>query len=308
MHIQVLDAARLKATAKHLERVVPHLQHAAALDAVARSLRYRDFFEFTAHPDAVAANAVDADPATAFGVIVRLVAELEAPPGDVLFALGKGRLLSNTAWPLDTHLALRAALFRETVFKDARHGGPGTVVLDRVQGRPVRKRAYLQALGRPTVMVFDTGPGHRGDREYTIPRTPLPDFVPERLWRPYGVWALKDGSAVAFSRDYLPIWRVTPAGVERVQPWHWIHGIAEEMRFFDATPDTDWTGPRAVARADAWLAQHRIRELPRLVEVFPHFFEPDVQRFEDALQRFHSAEPERPLPSYASPYRSPLWG
>jgi len=308
MHIQIRDAARLKATAKHLQRILPQLQHATALDAVARALTYRDFFEFTAHPAATGTAAADADETTARGVIRRLAHELEAPEGEVLFAVGKGRLVSHGGWSMSTQLSLRASLFRETLFPSARHGGPGTVVMDRVAGRPVRRRAYLKELGRPTVMVFDSGPGHRGDREYTVPRTPLPDFVPDRLWRPYGLWSLKDGSTIAFSRDYLPIWRVTDAGVERVDPWHWIAGIASEHRFSDATSDPDWTGPIATARADAWLAQHRIRELPRLVEAFPHLFEPDVQRFEDALRRFQSAAPVTPRPSYASRYRSPLWG
>ncbi len=169
----------------------------------------------------------------------------------------------------------------------------------RAGGRPSRP-AYLRIAGRPSSVVYDSGPETCADFEVVTPRSPLADFVPSRLWLPYGYWTLSDGSQVIFARDYLPMWRIVEGVVERLEPWYWIKGINAAFNFAQSRGTSDWAAGDARELVLAHLAQHRILGLPRLVDVMPHLLEPEVGSIAKGVGRLRERRGgDALLPAYA---------
>jgi len=283
MRISFPDLSRPKAAAKLLSRLSNGVTLSSAHEATARAAGYRDWHELAqASPASVKAGF---DLGTAKQVVLGIADRLELLPGDVQYAVAKARLLGSGPWALDDHLALTTSVWRERQFGVPARGKPGTVIKVRAHGeiRP----AYLGRSGRPSYVVYDTGPGMCADFEVVTPRSPLPDFVPSRLWLPYGYWTLRDGSEVIFARDYLPIWRVSGGIVERLDPWLWIEGIEETTVFSSRLGTVVWSRGPAREQALEHLAQRRIFELPRLVEAMPHLVGPDVDSVEAGVARLH---------------------
>mgnify|MGYP000855220764 CR=1 FL=1 len=199
MRISISDLSRAKAAAKALARLSPAAKLATVHEGLARTFGYRDWHELsvTAAAPAPATAAEDI-----LSVVLGLSDALDLDPGDVQYALNKARLLPATPLSIDAHLSLCAATWRR-YFGPPGRGKPGTIVKVKAHGQV--RPAYLLQPGRPTILLFDTGLGSCADFEVVTPRTPLPDYVPSRLWLPYGYWTLTDGSEVMFSRDYFPL-------------------------------------------------------------------------------------------------------
>lgn len=295
MRIQYSDASRPKQAAKNLAR----LQGAPALSSVqaalARSLGYRDWHDFneTQGPDTILApNGPDAP-----RIISDLADLTDLPDADIQYAVSKARLFGSTPWTLDEQLAIRARLWRARLFGPPGRGKPGTVVRDMAYN--ARTPAYLLVPGKPTAILTDTQRSTRADFEVTTPRTPLGDFVPSRLWLPYGAWTLKDGSEVLFSRDYYPLWRIHGGQVERLDPWLWIDGTMDEMHF--APPRSSvWSSGPARDAALAKLALHRVADVPRLADIMAHLIDPDIETFGSAVARLRARSyPDAVVPAFA---------
>jgi len=294
MRIHFPDLVRPKQAAKYLARASTELKLATVHDELARVLGYRDWHELAiaSHPNSLAApDRPDLDGAVL--TILALADGLGLPDGDVQYAVSRARLLRATPWSIDEHMLLRTSIWRRRVFGTPRRGKPGTVVRDKAYGSGTP--AYLRYPGRPTYLLFDTGFGTRADFEVATPRSPLSDFVPSRIWLPYGAWKLRDTSEVLFSRDYLPMWRMTNDRTERIAPWLWITDIAEEKHF--ASRGTDiWASGAARDSAIAYLRQHRIFELPVLTDIMPHLFEPQVESLQDGVSRLYGSRRDAEAP------------
>lgn len=294
MRIHFPDLVRPKQAAKYLARASTELKLAMVHEAVARALGYRDWHELsiTSHLNVLAdTDSPDLDGAVL--TILELADALGIPDGHVQYAMSRARLLRATPWSIDEHMRLRTSIWRRRVFGTPRRGKPGTVVRDKAYGSGTL--AYLRYPGRPTYLLFDTGFGTRADFEVATPRSPLPDFVPSRIWLPYGVWKLLDASEVLFSRDYLPMWRMTNGRTERVAPWLWIKDIAEE-KHFPSRGTTIWASGAARDSAVAYLQQHRIFELPMLTDIMPHLFEPQVESLQDGVARLYGSRRDAEAP------------
>lgn len=148
------------------------------------------------------------------------------------------------------------------------------------------RAGYVLRIADLMYVLYDSGEGGCVPAEAVTPRTPISDFLPARLWLPYGVWTLDDGSEVVFARDYLPLWRITAEGVERLDPWLWIRGIKSD-RWFAANTEGDWWRPAGRLPALAYLEQHRISELPKLANAMPHMFVPGVETIKGAVRRMY---------------------
>ncbi|WP_245420470.1 hypothetical protein [Mesorhizobium sp. WSM3876] len=291
------DLTRPKQAAKYLVRASTGLKLATVHEALARALGYRDWHELsiTSHPNALAAHdGPDLD--AALLTILDLADALGLPDGHVQYAVSRARLLRATPWSIDEHMVLRASIWRRRVFGPPGRGKPGTVV--KYKAYDSAALAYLRYPGRPTHLLFDTGFGMRADFEVATPRTALPDFVPSRIWLPYGLWQLTDGLEVAFSRDYLPMWRISNDGTERLAPWLWIKDIAEEKHFASGGTAI-WASGAARDSAVAYLQQHRISELPMLTDIMPHLFEPQVESLQDGVARLCGSRGDAGAPPYA---------
>ena len=274
MRIQFPDLSRPKAAAKVLARLSPELKLSTAQEALAHALGYRDWHELSlsAGPDTPPQAVLDMRQIT--HLILSVSQSVGLLDGDVQYAISKTRLLCDAPSSLAEQLRLRATIWREHLLGSPARGKPGTVIKVKADGAITP--AYLCRVGRTTYVLYDTGPGMCADFEIVTPRVPLPDFVPSRLWLPYGYWTLQDGSEVLFARDYLPIWRIARGIVERVDPWLWIGGITSHT-MFPAPYTSIWSRGPARELALNYLAEHRIFELPKLVDVMPHLFEPGVQ-------------------------------
>lgn len=284
MRIQCPDLGRPKQAAKNLVRLSSDLKLSATHEALACALGYRDWHELSisTHPvTSLASLEMSMDDASR--IVLDVADTLGLPDPDVQYAVSKARLLRDTPWSMDDQLGLRTKIWRQRVFGSPGRGKPGTVVKDRAHG--ANTPAYLRRAGRPTYLLFDSGMGERADFEVVTPRTPLADFVPSRLWLPYGYWTLQDGSEVIFARDYLPMWRVTEGVVERLDPWLWINGITAEFHFTTSVATVVWASGPARELALHHLTKHRIFELPKLVDVMPHLFEADVETIAGGVER-----------------------
>lgn len=282
MRIQFPDLVRPKQAAKYLVRLSHDLKLAAAHEALARVLGYRDWHELSISAGATSESR-ETDIDDAVRIVLGLAEALGLPDPDVQLAITRARLLRGTPWSLEEQLGLRAAIWRRNLFGAPGRGKPGTVVRDKAHG--ANNPAYLRRSGRPTYLLFDTGLGERADYQVVTPRTPLANFVPSRLWLPYGYWTLRDRSEVIFSRNYLPMWRIAKGAVERLDPWLWINGITAEFHFATSLATVVWASGPARELALRHLAERRISALPRLVDVMPCLFEADVDTIADGVER-----------------------
>lgn len=283
MRIQFSDTSRPKQAAKNLARFPGAPALSAVQTALAQSLGYRDWHDLKQNPGAD--TAISPRGPEAPRVIGDLAGLTGLPDADVQYAISKARLFGSTPWTVDEQLDIRARLWRTRLFGPPGRGKPGTVVRDMAYG--ARTPAYLLLPGKPTTILTDTQRSGRADFEVTTPRTPLPDFVPSRLWLPYGAWTLADGSEVLFSRDYYPLWRIDGDLVERLDPWLWIEGKFHEVHF--APPRSSvWASGPAREAALAKLARHRIADVPRLADAMAHLIDPDIDAIGQAVARLRA--------------------
>jgi hypothetical protein len=264
MRIFFPDVSRPKTAARLLSRMSPAVRLTAAQQAVAHATGYRDWHELTHAPASRGDNATIAD---AKRIILSIADRLGLTASDAQYAVARSRLLRRDAWPLAEHLDLCTSIWREREFGAAKRGRPGTLVKVRAHGRT--EIAYLRLAGRPSYVLYDSGPGMCADFEVITPRAQPDDFLPARFWLPYGYWTLGGGSEVIFARDYLPLWRVFKGAVERLDPWLWIEGISKTTIFSDQLRTVIWERGPAREVALSHLERRRIFELPKLVEALP---------------------------------------
>ncbi|WP_266064178.1 hypothetical protein [Brucella intermedia] len=298
MRIQFVDLDRPKQAAKYLSHAATNLKLSLVHEALARVLGYRDWHELSTSANRSQFYPSKLQVDDGVRVILELADTLSLPYGEVQYAVSKARLLQEMPWSIDEQITLRAAIWRRGLFGPPGRGKPGTVVKDKAYG--ANTPAYLRRAGRPTYLLFDTGLGERADFEVATPQAALSDFVPSRLWLPYGVWKLKDGSEVIFSRDYFPMWGISENRVERLAPWLWINGIVSQSHFWKSGGGA-WSSASARELAVGRLAAHRISELPKLTDIMPHLFEADVDSMKEGVRRHYAAQTEGTLlpPSYA---------
>ena len=81
----------------------------------------------------------------------------------------------------------------------------------------------------------------------------MPAFAPMRLRLAYGVWTEECGSKVLFSRDYYPLWRISPDGqIVPEDPWRWVTFVDQAWFWDNARPP--------------WLNRETEREIERRME------------------------------------------
>lgn len=297
MRILFTDLDRPKSVAKRLSRLSPDLTLAKTQEALARAMGYRDWHELTVSAQITTAERTEFSIARAKQLVLSLSDALALESGDVQYALSKGCLLGGTLRRMEDQLLLRTTILRERVFGPPARNKPGTIIKVKEHGRI--RHAYLRSAGRPTRVVYNEGPGMCADFEAITPRTPIEDFLPARLWLPYGYWTLRDGSEVAFARDYLPLWRISNGVVERLDPWLWIMGITAN-HYFTIHTETGWWREPARKAALEYLERNRIFELPRLANAMPFMIDDEVCSVPDATIRlYQKSNVSGKLPGYA---------
>lgn len=284
MRIHFSNTDRPKAAAKLLVRETENVKLADAQEAIARAIGYRDWYDFTAASKPGTPTTI-LQAAEWKAVILSVTDALGVGYGDVQYALMRSRVMPDM--PLEEALAIRASIWRERLFGPPGRGKPGTVV--RIKEPGSKRHAYLLEMGRPAHLLYDTGFGICADFEVVTPRVPVEDFVPSRLWLPYGYWTLADGSIVTFSRDYKPMWRTIDGISERQDPWLWVNEIRGETHFATMAGSLYWSGGAARTLALDHLRTHRIVGLPRLLDAMAFVFDPAVESVGKAVARMRDA-------------------
>lgn len=266
------NTTRPKKAAKHIaQRFKMPLSQAQR--GIACAAGYRDWHELERGVDATLPSPLDQHQ-TLDEFIARhaqltgtLAAELGVPDGDAQSALAKARLSGERTPDLAEQIAVRLACFRATSLPVAGARMPGAVGKIKSAGRN-GELVILRSFGAPTHAITHKGSVLIADFEYVSPRTPLPLFLPMRLYLPYGVWTEEDGAQVLFSRDYKPLWRVGVDGVvERLEPWLWIRHKAQAYLWDEVK--TPWHDRRLKAALEQRLANLGIHELPILADALP---------------------------------------
>jgi hypothetical protein len=287
MRIQFASINRAKAIAKSIA-LVTQLPLSACQTAFAQAAGYRDWFElnqFTRKHDSITLHTLDPSSGAIelTNLCLNLEAKLAADGGDILYALSPFDLYGRSH-TLPEIIDIRCKMLRATSIPFNGRRKAGEVGRLKVSGRnawPV----LLREFGKPTRVV--TAKSLRGvvaDFEYVSPREPLPLFVPPRLFWAYGVWTEKDGSRVLFSRDYMPLWRLSPGSrPQRLEPWLWIEKT-QETHFWDDR-QSPWSDSKRSEIELRRLGDFGVFGLPRLVEALPLVFqEPSISGIPEAVE------------------------
>ncbi|WP_156022534.1 hypothetical protein [Sphingobium indicum] len=286
MRIVFDDTKRPLAAAKLLARHADQVSLSEAQQAIARAAGYRDWHELKNSIGLKLSVSPHDDVNTVKYFILHVADALKCEQGDVQYALTKSRLFSLT---LERNLSLRAIICRELFFGPSERGAVGALV--RVPALRGGELGYL----KPDVdgysrILYNSGFGGCASTEVITPKVTPEDFTPSILWLPYGYWRVSDGSIVAFSRDYKPLWRINKGVAEPTNPWEWIPDICEEFWFREIARSTTWSYGPARDLAMNFLAENRIFEAPRLVDAMPFLFEQGEKNVDGAVKRLEKSK------------------
>ena len=219
------NLTRPKRAAKHLYTVFPDIPLSTSQRAVAVACGYRDWHDFEVSHDATELTVLDEHlpegvfRERAIALSRSLAATLDLHDGDVQAALPDMRLTGNRVFTRDDHEAIRTACWRAgpLPWKEDRH--PGAIFRIKSAGfSKTEPHWWRKSSGGVRFIDHSTSNGVCATFEAVVPRARIEDFVPRRLWLPYGWMDMEDGSRVLFSRDYLPLWRIAGRKVERLKP------------------------------------------------------------------------------------------
>ena len=268
------NLTRPKKAAKHLSVVFPGIPLSSCQRAVALACGYRDWHELEVSHAAAEPTVLDEHlPEGAFreraiALSRSLAAALNAHDGDVQAALPDMRLAGNRTFTRDDHEAIRTACWRAgpLPWKEGRH--PGVIFRIKSAGFSRTERHWWRK-SSDGVRFLDhsTSNGLCATFEAVVPVTRMEDFVPRRLWLPYGWMDLEDGSRMLFSRDYLPLWRIDDGKVERLKPTAEMPAYRDRQWFPEG--GKPWSSGPAREAAERMLAEYGITALPRLADVLP---------------------------------------
>lgn len=282
------NLTRPKKAAKRLSAAFPALQLAKTQTAIAVACGYRDWHEFEISHAAAEPSILDehlSDDRFRERVVElsrSLAASLGMHDGDIQAVLPNLRLTGNRVFTYSDHEAIRTACWRRgpIPWKAGRH--PGAIFRIRSKGFSRTESHWWRQSDRAVRFVDHSTPnGLCATFEAIVPRTRLDDFVPRRLWLPYGWMDMRDGSQVLFSRDYLPLWRIVDGKAERLKPTADVSSFRERHWF---SRDGRWSyGPPRDA-AERMLAEYNITALPRLVDVLPILIQDERIDIKDAAE------------------------
>jgi hypothetical protein len=267
------NLTRPKKAAKQLSAAFPEIPLSSVQRAVAMACGYRDWHELEISHAAAEPSVLDEHltegpfQERAIALSRSLAGSLNVHDGDVQAALPDMRLTGNRAFTRDDHEVIRTACWRAgpIPWQGGRHPG----VIFRIKSAGFSKTEphwWRKSRGGVGFIDHSTSNGACATFEAVVPRTRLQDFVPRRLWLPYGWMDMEDRSRVLFSRDYLPLWRISDGKVERLIPTADVYGFRGRHWFSE---DGRWSYGPAREAAEQVLADYGITALPRLADVLP---------------------------------------
>ena len=148
---------------------------------------------------------------------------------------------------------------------------PGTIVKVRTGGLAVRRGSpayFLGIRGSGVRLLTDAAIAVALRSQISVPSMPIPAFAPMLLRLAYGVWTEADETRVLFSRDYFPLWRVSPDGeVVADDPWRWVLFVKEEW-FWD-NGHTPWRSRKKAREVEQRMEDMGVAGMPKLMDAVP---------------------------------------
>lgn len=274
MRFHFPNLTRPKKAAKRLAAGFPERQLSSVQRAIAVACGYRDWHELENSHAAAEPSILDEHlPEEAFreraiALSRRLAASLNVHDGDVQSILPAMRLTGNRVFTHDDHEAIRTACWRASLIPWSKGRHPGAVFCIKSSGFSKTKAHWWRQSDDGVVFVDDTtDQGLCATSEAVVPRERMKDFVPRRLWLPYGWMEMEDDSRVLFSRDYLPLWKIANGKVERLKPTANV-SVFRDRHWFQGQ-DGPWSYGPAREAAERMLVDHGVTALPRLADVLP---------------------------------------
>lgn len=275
-HYPNLD--RPKKAAKRVARLLgDRLPLSKVQNGLATVLGYRDWHELELAHSAQPPMPLDQDlsrgdfRSRSADLTLKIARALDITAGEALYVLLASRLTGD-AGTIEDQFAIRLQCWKVTGDWPA-SGMAGTTVRFRGSFAGPRRLAMLTAdFGRerdsPVQIITDNRCGICTREEISIPRDPLPPFLPHRLYFVYGAWTEPDGSKVLFSRDYAPLWRLRGGQrPQQVPSTDWIKHQDETWFWEDAT--APWEDRHRQAEEEARLKSFGITGLPLLIDLLP---------------------------------------
>lgn len=212
--------------------------------------------------------------------VVDLANALDVALGDAQHALAISRLFGSSTVLLRDQVDIRLRCLRLTSMPPMGRRLAGAVGKLRSPGRS-GEVVILREYGRPTSVITQKNIGTVGDFEYVSPRFGAEFFLPYRLYLPYGIWRLSDGSRVLFSRDYAPLWLLREGERPvRIEPWK--HIDWQERHYLWGDHRTPWGSQALCSELFALLEEAGIRTLPILADGLPLLLNPEATSMADA--------------------------
>lgn len=163
---------------------------------------------------------------------------------------------------------------------------PGLIVKLTDNGR--RNAIVLGERDHVIKLYADGGFTHVLGHQVSVPRKPVETFIPMRLRLPYGHWFERDGTRVLFSRDYCPLWKLSPDGaLIPDEPWRLVKHVREETFWSDR--DAPW-----ISRDTAWnmatiLSDIGVKDGTPLLSVAVRYLVDGATDIHDAVHRMTPA-------------------
>ena len=163
---------------------------------------------------------------------------------------------------------------------------PGTIVRVKTGGLAVRSGSpafFLCMSGSGVRLLTDAAIAEALRSQISVPSMPIPAFAPMRLRLAYGVWTEAGGTRVLFSRDYFPLWRVSPDGeVVADDPWRWVSFVKQEW-FWD-NGHTPWRSRKKAREVEQRMEDMGVAGTPKLMDAVPILIQYPDTRIRDAVR------------------------
>jgi hypothetical protein len=286
MRINLLSISRAKKSAKALAscsgKTLSFCQQSLAKVSGYRD--WRDLEQSVSASSGSLKNVPNVDIKTEVDITASLSRALSSNAGDVQHALATARFFGSASSNFARCLTVRGMLFEKTDLPPAGRRQRGQVGKLKTAGRN-GEHVILRSFGKPVrVITHKSADGIVASHEFVSPRTPLPLFIPMRLFLPYGVWEEPDGARILFSRDYCPLWRIREdSAPERVRPWEQIKFSSQSWYWDDG--NTPWSKEKTYTACIKVLEGHRVRSMPLLVDALPIvILHGNVRNFTNAVE------------------------
>jgi hypothetical protein len=253
-------------------------QLAECQQSFAKALGYRDWYnlEQSVRPKINHTDRFSGTSEEIIDVVYALVASLNALPTEILHSMCEARFFGNN-YNLNDQLKMRSLFFdkKERPLKDGKRIA-GEIGRLKINGK-VCDLAILACCDRGAVRVITENSVNSlvANFEYVTPRKPISAFIPMRFYMPYGYIDSADGTRTLFSRDYIPLWRLTKDRTPKpLEPWEPLPHRPHEWKWFWQPTQgggAPWSSAKNYRYEMKRLTDLKIRTLPKLVDVLPIF-------------------------------------